>query len=274
MILFFFTDSPIDNRFTGKHRFRLSFNVSSIPSEESLKAAELSLFHKHSGQNQRVLVYDLVRPGIKGKREPLLRLVDSKLLTSKTGEQVSLDVYPAVERWMQNPSENHGLIVHVSSKEEHGLRLRRDTETDVNQPTLLTYTDDGRGDTMANMRQKRAASSQRRSHRRKNSQEICQRRPLYVDFSDVGWTDWIVAPPGYDAYYCYGDCPFPLGEHLNSTNHAIVQNLVNSVNPSAVPKACCVPTQLSSISMLYLDEENKVVLKNYQDMAVVGCGCR
>lgn len=187
---------------------------------------------------------------------------------------MSLDVYPAVERWMQNPSENHGLIVHVSSKEEHGLRLRRDTETDVNQPTLLTYTDDGRGDTMANMRQKRAASSQRRSHRRKNSQEICQRRPLYVDFSDVGWTDWIVAPPGYDAYYCYGDCPFPLGEHLNSTNHAIVQNLVNSVNPSAVPKACCVPTQLSSISMLYLDEENKVVLKNYQDMAVVGCGCR
>ena len=49
--------------------------------------------------------------------------------------------------------------------------------------------------------------------------------PLYVDFSDVGWNDWIVAPPGYHAFYCHGECPFPLADHLNSTNHAIVQTL-------------------------------------------------
>lgn len=34
----------------------------------------------------------------------------------------------------------------------------------------------------------------------------------------------------------------------------------------------CVPTELSAISMLYLDENEKVVLKNYQDMVVEGCG--
>lgn len=97
---------------------------------------------------------------------------------------------------------------------------------------------------------------------------------MYVDFTDVGWNDWIVAPPGYDAFYCAGDCIFPLADHMNTTNHAIVQTLVNSATPSVVPRACCVPTLLNSISMLYLDEENKVVLKNYQDMAVLGCGCR
>nr|AAB27336.1 bone morphogenetic protein-4, xBMP-4 [Xenopus laevis, Peptide Partial, 101 aa] [Xenopus laevis] len=101
----------------------------------------------------------------------------------------------------------------------------------------------------------------------------CRRHSLYVDFSDVGWNDWIVAPPGYQAFYCHGDCPFPLADHLNSTNHAIVQTLVNSVN-SSIPKACCVPTELSAISMLYLDEYDKVVLKNYQEMVVEGCGCR
>ncbi|CAL8315890.1 unnamed protein product [Merluccius merluccius] len=63
---------------------------------------------------------------------------------------------------------------------------------------------------------------------------------LYVDFSDVGWNEWIVAPPGYNAFYCQGECPFPLADHLNSTNHAIVQTLVNSVN-SNIPRACCVP---------------------------------
>lgn len=90
----------------------------------------------------------------------------------------------------------------------------------------------------------------------------------------VGWSDWIVAPAGYDAYYCGGECNFPLAEHLNTTNHAIIQTLVHSTNPSAVPKPCCVPTQLQAISMLYVDDENKVVLKNYREMTVVGCGCR
>ena len=102
----------------------------------------------------------------------------------------------------------------------------------------------------------------------------CQRLPLYVDFVEVGWNDWIVAPPGYPAFYCNGDCPFPIADHLNTTNHAIVQTLVNSVNADAVPRACCVPTTLNPISMLFVNEHTKVVLKNYQDMVVDGCGCR
>ncbi len=39
-------------------------------------------------------------------------------------------------------------------------------------------------------------------------------------------------------------------------------------------RSCCVPTELSPISMLYLDEYEKVVLKNYENMVVEGCGCR
>ncbi|CAK9304716.1 unnamed protein product [Gordionus sp. m RMFG-2023] len=110
--------------------------------------------------------------------------------------------------------------------------------------------------------------------RRKRRWSNCRRHPLYVDFSDVGWNDWIVAPPGYQAFYCSGECPFPLADHMNSTNHAIIQTLVNSVNRKLAPTVCCVPTEHSPISILYLDEYEKVVLKNYQDMVVVGCGCR
>lgn len=121
---------------------------------------------------------------------------------------------------------------------------------------------------------KRNANSKRSRHRGKGKKDHCRRHSLYVDFSDVGWNDWIVAPPGYHAYYCNGECRFPLSDHINSTNHAIVQTLVNSVNPTLVPKACCIPTELSSISMLYVDEYEKVVLKSYQEMVVEGCGCR
>lgn len=103
---------------------------------------------------------------------------------------------------------------------------------------------------------------------------MCQRHQLYVDFQDVGWSDWIVAPAGFQAYTCQGECTFPLAQHLNSTNHAIVQTILHTADPKRLPRACCVATELSPISMLYVDEHDTVVLKNYPDMVVEGCGCR
>ncbi|KAK7882614.1 hypothetical protein WMY93_028788 [Mugilogobius chulae] len=113
----------------------------------------------------------------------------------------------------------------------------------------------------------------RASKLKRLSRNRCRRHNLYVDFNDVGWHEWIIAPSGYDAFFCLGECRFPLADHMNSSSHAMVQTLVNSVN-GAVPRACCVPTTLSPIALLYLDPQDRVVLKNYQDMVVEGCGCR
>lgn len=41
--------------------------------------------------------------------------------------------------------------------------------------------------------------------------------------------DWIIAPEGYAAFYCEGECSFPLNSYMNATNHAIVQTLVSTV---------------------------------------------
>lgn len=302
LCVFFFSESKIDKRFLHHHRFRLHFDVT-LPKHEILKAAELTLSREQLSDskrgNHKLLVYDIVRPGHKGKTEPFLQLIDSKSVNINESVSIKLDVQPAVDRWLREPKHNHGLLVHVASG-KHGkpatqrhIRIRRhimDTDADwaQQQPFLFTYTDDVRHSKSSSSwpgakRQKRSVSEvgaarekrePRRKHKRKDGREICQRRPLYVDFSNVGWSDWIVAPPGYEAYYCQGECTFPIADHLNTTNHATVQTLVNSVNPEMAPKACCVPTQLNPISLLYLDDQNKVVLKNYQDMTVVGCGCR
>lgn len=40
--------------------------------------------------------------------------------------------------------------------------------------------------------------------------------------------DWVIAPQGYSAYYCEGECSFPLDSCMNATNHAIVQSLVST----------------------------------------------
>ncbi|KAJ3583148.1 hypothetical protein NHX12_034421 [Muraenolepis orangiensis] len=103
---------------------------------------------------------------------------------------------------------------------------------------------------------------------------VCKPRRLYIDFKDVGWQDWIIAPQGYLANYCHGECPFPLSESLNGTNHAILQTLVHSLDPRGTPQPCCVPVRLSPISMLYYDNNDNVVLRHYQDMVVDECGCR
>ena len=101
----------------------------------------------------------------------------------------------------------------------------------------------------------------------------CSRRMLYVSFQRLGWQDWIIAPEGYSAFYCHGECSFPLSAHMNATNHAIVQTLVHLMTPSVVPQPCCSPTKLTAISVLYFDDDNNVVLKKYTNMVVKACGC-
>ncbi|EDO31057.1 predicted protein [Nematostella vectensis] len=114
----------------------------------------------------------------------------------------------------------------------------------------------------------------RKKSRRQREKRKCRRKRMYVDFRLLGWSDWIIAPQGYDAYLCEGECKYPIDNYLRPTNHATVQTIVNSLDPSIAPKACCTPNELSPISILYTEDgSNNVVYKNYKDMVVERCGC-
>lgn len=116
--------------------------------------------------------------------------------------------------------------------------------------------------TMRNRRSVRALTS------------TCQRTNLYVDFTKIGWSGWIISPRGYNAYRCTGSCPFPLSEGLRATNHATVRSIMNALKLSQeAGKPCCVPDVLHPISLLYFDDEENVVLKQYDDMVAGSCGC-
>ena len=113
----------------------------------------------------------------------------------------------------------------------------------------------------------------------------CQRHEMYVDFEKIGWAGWIISPKGYNAYQCRGQCPFPLGQNQHPSNHATVQSIVhalriggggaaNAVGASTpVDTPCCVPSKLYSISLLYFDDDENVILKQYDEMVALGCGC-
>ncbi|KAM9574009.1 growth/differentiation factor 6 [Guaruba guarouba] len=124
-------------------------------------------------------------------------------------------------------------------------------------------------------RQRRTAFASRHGKRHgKKSRLRCSKKPLHVNFKELGWDDWIIAPLEYEAHHCEGVCDFPLRSHLEPTNHAIIQTLMNSMDPGSTPPSCCVPTKLTPISILYIDAGNNVVYKQYEDMVVESCGCR
>ncbi|KAJ8404889.1 hypothetical protein AAFF_G00332760 [Aldrovandia affinis] len=103
----------------------------------------------------------------------------------------------------------------------------------------------------------------------------CARRYLKVDFADVGWSEWILSPKSFDAYYCSGTCGFPLPKVLRPSNHATIQSIVKAVGITpGIPEPCCVPDKMSSQSVLFLDEDKNVVLKIYPSMSVETCACR
>ena len=216
---------------------------------------------------------------------------------------ITVVVSRAVARWRRRPEKNFGFVVvwtnvdggsstavpvlgrrraylvtYGDDRASSPADLIRDLPPTLPPPSTRTARRRSDGDPRRRRHAKRSSRSPRsrkgRKHRRRRRRNLCRRRSMYVDFGEIGWDDWIVAPPGYEAFYCAGDCPFYLPDHLNTTNHAIVQSLVHSVDPRLAPRACCVPTVLSPMSMLYVDNDDNVVLKNYQEMVVEACGCR
>ncbi|KAL4623276.1 bone morphogenetic protein 3 [Arapaima gigas] len=103
----------------------------------------------------------------------------------------------------------------------------------------------------------------------------CARRYLKVDFADIGWSEWIISPKSFDAYYCSGSCEFPMPKSLKPSNHATIQSIVRAVGVvPGIPEPCCVPEKMSSLSILFFDEDKNVVLKVYPNMTVDSCACR
>ncbi|XP_011471778.1 growth/differentiation factor 10 [Oryzias latipes] len=103
---------------------------------------------------------------------------------------------------------------------------------------------------------------------------VCSRRYLRVDFADIGWSEWVLAPKSFDAYYCAGTCGFPIPKVARPSNHATIQSIVRAVGiVPGIPEPCCVPDKTSPLSVLFLDPDRNMVLKVYPGMAVETCAC-
>lgn len=186
---------------------------------------------------------------------------------------VHFNLLDVAKDWNNNPRKNLGLLLEILVKgnRDYGVNFQlQDTCAELRQSlhaSLLVVT--------LNPEQCHPSSRKRREailFPKASCQNLCHRHQLFINFQDLGWHKWIIAPKGFMANYCHGDCPFSLTTSLNSSNYAFLQALMHAVDPE-IPQAVCIPTKLSPISMLYQDNDDNVILSHYEDMVVDECGC-
>lgn len=101
----------------------------------------------------------------------------------------------------------------------------------------------------------------------------CCRRALWISFREIGWDNWILAPTGYQAYYCYGACP---AGHRTAHNHAAIRERVLSAAGSSGRllrlRPACTATQLGSLTLAHYLNGRRVV-SIFNDMIVEECRC-
>ncbi|XP_010170085.2 bone morphogenetic protein 7 [Antrostomus carolinensis] len=253
----------------------------------------------------KVEVYELLEGGSQTQKK---HLIASRLLSLYTEGWEAFNVTQTVSKWVGNSSSNHGFLITTTrvfnNRIEHDLvkfAKSQGPSQESRNALLVLFTNSNKrrsssfvpSSTRMNPAKNDAShvphetqvikSSNTGTSRRpraaavpsaKSQVAACHRRELYVDFRAIGWSGWIIYPSGYNAFYCRGSCLFPLGENLNATNHATVQSIVHTLKLSQdVSTPCCVPDELKSLNLLYFDDKENVVLKNYKDMVATRCGC-
>ncbi|NXJ69085.1 BMP2 protein, partial [Rostratula benghalensis] len=277
---------------THGEKTRFFFLLSSVAKNEKILTAELHLFRlwpKATTNGPRrhhfcqVSIYQVLgkksQPDAPGGK----KLLAARLVSLQGSGWEVFAITQAVRDWVEDESSNQGLLVMVQGPGGSPLDppllqfASSEDHHESKKPMLVLFTDDGRRGASLPVTGFPGGSPLPPALlpiRSLDRLQPCQRHPLSVDFEEIGWSGWIISPRGYNAYHCKGSCPFPLGENMRPTNHATVQSIINALKLSeGVSSPCCVPDKLYSINLLYFDDDENVVLKQYDDMVAGSCGC-
>ncbi|XP_034767992.2 bone morphogenetic protein 2-like [Acipenser ruthenus] len=281
------------------------FNLSTVAKKEKVLTAELHLFKMKPRATAtftrhhfcQVSIYQVLDVNSMNTSQGR-KLLSSRLIPIHSSGWEVFSITQAVRSWAVDEHSNHGLLVKIrnlggSQVEPSPVRFASGRDHHQSkQPMLVLFTDDGRRtaaleSTLNDLNNDDpSVPSSPQGLKPPNSRSVrsleyseedrlpCQRDPLYVDFEEIGWSGWIISPRGYNAYHCKGSCPFPLGQNMRPTNHATVQSIINALKlTKGIETPCCVPDKLFSINLLYFDDDENVVLKQYDDMVAGSCGC-
>ncbi|CAL7937301.1 unnamed protein product [Xylocopa violacea] len=179
---------------------------------------------------------------------------------------VKADVSFTLKKWVQELRLNHTIQIACST-----CSIDRDTAPVSIEQTLKPFL------VMHTSPLPQKNRPKRNSNCLPEMKECC-RDELYINFEDIGWSDWILHPSGYHAYFCRGSCSSAAsltisGSPYNNVIRRLLTKNGNTIHRRSEIVPCCSPTQLSAIQLLYVDSNNTITQKTLPNMVVEACGC-
>ncbi|XP_043824922.1 growth/differentiation factor 3 [Dromiciops gliroides] len=253
----------------------LLFNISVIAQDEQLMMAQLELRLRLNGYDALKQDLELMLSLVQGPSPQSEQKLLLRYLPWSQGV-LHVDLLDVVKEWNSNPQSNLGLVLELLPKGHRNSTVTThppdicDNWRQSIQASLMvvTLTPEECPHFPHFPRKRRATFPTLES----TTNHLCQRHHMVINFEKLGWHKWIIAPKEFRTNYCKGDCPFSLMAFFNSSNYAFFQTLMNSKTPE-IPKAACIPTKLSPISMLYYDNDGNIILQHHEGMVVDECGC-
>ncbi|XP_036146957.1 growth/differentiation factor 8 isoform X2 [Monomorium pharaonis] len=176
---------------------------------------------------------------------------------------VKTDVGFVVRNWITLRRLNHAIQLACTTCSTDRERAPVSTEQTL-KPFLVIYTE--------------PLPQRNRPKRHSNclpEMTECCRDELYINFTDIGWSDWILHPNGYHAYFCRGSCSTPAALTVSGSeyNNVIMKLMTKKGHQKNKIVPCCSPTQLAPLQLLYVNSNNTITQKTLPNMVVEACGC-
>lgn len=205
----------------------------------------------------QIVLYSLVH-NTKHSEFPVKQFLSRKKRSTRGWQH--FNILNEVEKWIENPSSNKGLVVEAFDGSGRNVVVLPSSGDDGYEPILDTRTS-------LHEQHSRSKRSTNLNCDEASDNDVCCRYPLTVDFIEFGW-DFIIAPLTYSAYYCAGECR---NQHLDAGAHTHLSQQASLRPDHHGP--CCSPTRYGQLSMLYFDHSMNIQFTTLQRMKVERCGC-
>lgn len=261
------------------HQFKLKFKMKFNAKEDIVQGGELKIF-KRSARNKSIIHENcsvsifLILPGGAAPQ-----LIDEQKVRTEKG-WLTFNVTAAIKLWALFPESNHGLKVVVRHAGEelspHFFGIVGTRGNFEKRPYLVAFVTTTREfptftpELVGPSRERRAAQEKWKTAA--NTGNECKLKKFYVDFKEIEINERIVAPDGYDMFFCQGLCTYPLDD-IVTTNHAVLQSLFHLYDSSAAPEPCCVPGNWKSLNLLYFEDDGSIAMKMHDKMVATSCVC-
>ncbi|XP_070576387.1 protein decapentaplegic-like [Ptychodera flava] len=239
--------------FSGKHRRFSTFDISNEVNETA---------NEKSNQTVSMKVYLQGLTSYHGDNLSPKSLLDYFYLSSQDRETPMVLVY--LKKLPGYPDGLSSIMLTHMLKETRQPENMAETDISVDKETRLRRSN------------KRLTSGEDVSvtERPPLNHLSCRRHDYRIHFARHFKKGWLLFPDYVDARICSGTCVFPLTEHMNITNHAVLLAIVRSSGGGDESTPCCVPTSLRPMSVVYVDDDGSVVNDIAENMIVDSCGCR